>query len=127
MTEYVAAFREIGTDRPAGGSWVPMPFEEARRVLADQLGRSIERWSRPQDQQWRYQAVLEEIRSIGEPHGPGWTWILPRHELSLTRARGDQHVPGRARPGALTAIYSTEYRSLVRMSAVLLGDVGPAE
>jgi RNA polymerase sigma-70 factor (sigma-E family) len=57
--------------------------------------------------------------------------------------------PGRARPGtgsagqgsapagparetaeadlAITAMYDTEYRSLVRMSAVLLGDVGSAE
>jgi hypothetical protein len=82
---YTAAWREIGADRPAGGSWVPMEFEEARRTLADQLARNISRWSQPQDQQWRYQAVLDEIRKIGEPRGPSWTWTLPRHELTLAK------------------------------------------
>ena len=87
MTTYVAAWRETGTDCPAGGSWVPMPCEQARRVLAEQLERSIGRWSQPRDQQWRYQAALDEIRSIGEPRGPGWTWTLPRHELTLSGAQ----------------------------------------
>jgi RNA polymerase sigma factor (sigma-70 family) len=39
-------------------------------------------------------------------------------------------VPADARPDAdqaITAIYSTEYRSLVRLAAVLVGDVGIAE
>jgi Sigma-70 region 2 len=39
-------------------------------------------------------------------------------------------VPADAQPGAdqaITAIYSTEYRSLVRLAAVLVGDVGIAE
>jgi hypothetical protein len=64
-----------------------MPFEEACRVMADRLERSIGRWSQLRDQQWRYQTVLDEIRSIGEPRGASWTWTLPRNELSLSRAR----------------------------------------
>jgi len=70
----------------------------------------------------------------------------PVSSVHLTWAPQD---PGRTRPGtgsagqgsapagpareaaeadlAITAMYDTEYRSLVRMSAVLLGDVGSAE
>jgi RNA polymerase sigma-70 factor (sigma-E family) len=70
----------------------------------------------------------------------------PVSDVHLTWTLQD---PGRARPGtgsagqgsapagparetaqadlAITAMYDTEYRSLVRMSAVLLGDVGSAE
>lgn len=82
--------------------------------------------------------------------GSGGVAILtisdPVSSVHLTRALPD---PDRARPGtgsagqgsapagparqtaeadlAITAMYDTEYRSLVRMSALLLGDVGSAE
>jgi RNA polymerase sigma-70 factor (sigma-E family) len=82
--------------------------------------------------------------------GSGGVAILtmsdPVSDVHLAWALPD---PGRARPGtgsagqrsapagparemaeadvAITAMYDTEYRSLVRMSAVLLGDVGSAE
>jgi RNA polymerase sigma factor (sigma-70 family) len=57
---------------------------------------------------------------LRSPHGPG--------ALPADAALGP--VPAGAQPGAdqaIMAIYGTEYRSLVRLAAVLVGDVGIAE
>jgi len=64
-----------------------------------------------------------------------FTWTLqdPGRERPGTGSAGQGSAPaGPARETAeadlaITAMYDTEYRSLVRMSAVLLGDVGSAE
>jgi RNA polymerase sigma-70 factor (sigma-E family) len=63
------------------------------------------------------------------------TWALPDHDRARpgTGSAGQGSAPaGPARQTAeadlaITAMYDTEYRSLVRMSALLLGDVGSAE
>jgi RNA polymerase sigma-70 factor (sigma-E family) len=51
-------------------------------------------------------AVPPPVNAVGPPASPG------------SAAAADR---------AITAMYDTEYRSLVRMSAVLLGDIGAAE
>jgi RNA polymerase sigma-70 factor (sigma-E family) len=81
---------------------------------------------------------------------PGGVAILTMSDpVSSAHLPWTRHEPGRARPGtgsagqgsapaepahgtadadvAIAAMYDTEYRSLVRMSAMLLGDVGRAE
>jgi RNA polymerase sigma factor (sigma-70 family) len=54
------------------------------------------------------------------PHGPG---ALPADAALGPVPAGAQSDAGQA----ITAIYGTEYRSLVRLAAVLVGDVGIAE
>ena len=63
-----------------------------------------------------------ELRAAGprSPHGPG---ALPADAALGPVPAGAQSDAGQA----ITAIYGTEYRSLVRLAAVLVGDVGIAE
>jgi DNA-directed RNA polymerase specialized sigma24 family protein len=66
--------------------------------------------------------IADELCTAGQrpPHGAG---ALPA-DAALGRVRADaQSDAGQA----ITAIYGAEYRSLVRLAAALVGDVGVAE
>jgi RNA polymerase sigma-70 factor (sigma-E family) len=69
---------------------------------------------------------------IGSVH-LAWTEQDPGRARPGTGSAGQGSAPAEPAHGmaeadlAITAMYDTEYRSLVRMSAVLLGDVGSAE
>ena len=76
------------------------------------------------------------ILTMNDPDGtalPTWTLRVPGRAGPGTGPAGQGSAPAEPAPGvadadlAITAIYGTEYRSLVRMSAMLLGDVGRAE
>jgi RNA polymerase sigma-70 factor (sigma-E family) len=74
------------------------------------------------------------ILTMSDPFGsalPTWTLPVPGRAGPGAGSAGQGSAPAEPAQGAadlaITAIYGTEYRSLVRMSAVLLGDVGSAE
>jgi RNA polymerase sigma-70 factor (sigma-E family) len=64
---------------------------------------------------------------------PTWTLPVPGRTGPGTGSAGQGSAPAEPARGAadadlaIAAMYGTEYRSLVRMSAMLLGDVGSAE
>jgi RNA polymerase sigma-70 factor (sigma-E family) len=77
-------------------------------------------------------AILTMSDPIGSVH-LAWTEQDPGRARPGTGSAGQGSAPAEPAHGmaeadlAITAMYDTEYRSLVRMSAVLLGDVGSAE
>lgn len=84
---YIAAWQETGGTADggtAGGSWVPMDWQQARDTLASQLARSLSRWSGPATRP-AYERALAEMREAAEPRNGGLEWRLPRYELSLIR------------------------------------------
>ena len=94
MNTWIASWAEA---RPApgqaaaGGSWVPLPFERARHKLAEQLGRSLKRWS-DGDTRADYETALAEIKAAAEPSGPGLVWKLRDHDLAITRREEQPNV-----------------------------------
>ena len=77
-------------------------------------------------------AILTMSDPIGSVH-LAWTLQDPGRARPGTGSAGQDSAPAEPAHGmaeadlAITAMYDTEYRSLVRMSAVLLGDVASAE
>ena len=76
------------------------------------------------------------VLTMSDPLGSArltWTLPVPGRAGPGTGSAGQGSAPAEPARGmaeadlAITAMYDTEYRSLVRMSAVLLGDVGSAE
>jgi len=77
-------------------------------------------------------AILTMSDPSGSAH-PTWTLPVPGRAGPGTGSAGQGSAPAEPAQAtadadlAITVIYGTEYRSLVRMSAMLLGDVGSAE
>lgn len=77
-------------------------------------------------------AILTMSDPIGSVH-LAWTPQVPGRTRPGTGSAAQGSAPAEPAHGmaeadlAITAMYDTEYRSLVRMSAVLLGDVASAE
>src|SRR5580693_3572725 len=77
-------------------------------------------------------AILTMSDPIGSVH-LAWTLQDPGRARPGTGSAGQDSAPAEPAHGmaeadlAIRAMYDTEYRSLVRMSAVLLGDVARAE
>ena len=76
------------------------------------------------------------VLTMSDPLGSArltWTLPVPGRAGPGTGSAGQGSAPAEPAQGAgdaglaIAAIYGTEYRSLVRMSAMLLGDVGSAE
>src|SRR6266516_1686134 len=70
--------------------------------------------------------------NLGEGKASGWTVLIPRTRGAIAgpASTGAIGVPAAAEPDAdqmITAIYGAQYRSLVRLAALLVGDVGPAD
>jgi hypothetical protein len=91
MTKYVASWSE--KDQPwVGGSWNPLPFDQARDTLAAQLERNLDKWSgyySSEDEKAAYQRVLSILLEVQEPElRRGLSWSAGRHEFSITRADG---------------------------------------
>ena len=90
MTRYTPAWSEHGMPggRNAAGSWQPVPWDQARRILAGQLARNLDRWPGTSKRDGAaYALVLTELLrdDVPEPRpGTGWSRRLAFHILTIT-------------------------------------------
>lgn len=73
--------------RGSGGSWIPMPFGQARTILIAELERNLDRWAGAGGSDpARYRDALQTLKTTAGPVSID----LPGHVLSITEAGGHQ-------------------------------------
>lgn len=87
MTLYVATWEErdpMPGRAAAAGRWRPMPFEEARKILADTLERNLDRWAGHSDNPHVRERYEEALASLRTTRPALWSRVLPYHILGIT-------------------------------------------